>query len=686
MIASYTRDPTTGKLVASGRALYRPPSPPRPRAVYRPRSPHLADGEGAHLLGTAAGVVVVGRRLRGRVGEAREHLAERNQAQTAAERRHLIASLEQPKAPPPPLGQASDRLRAAVFQGDAALVRELVSDQRTANALYSAPQGATLLFVAAQQGHAAVVEHLVATGARPDELQHDGCTPLFAAARHGHAATLELLAASSGVEVNRANFAGELPVHAAAENGHAEALRVLCANGAWLDRPSEATHKTALFGAADARSVGSVEVLADAIVRTHSFIALWLLRRGPAAMSPLQMCEARGVDWRPIAELLRAAEATGTVGAQQRLAWARVGLELLPPPPAAGEGGGDATEAPSMSLMVLRRREHRRMAGKDGLILTERLGLFAGPHSSTIVTLLGRAIGLQPPCAVAARCLAQQLAEHEMEMLGKPRFRDLDDHGYPLVIAAKEKHYQKATKSMESLSSMALAGQGQGGVGRVVGVATRVEGTRQSIVARRRAQQNQGVLDGSGATGDPSLPAETAAAATARSRSSTLEPEPEPSRSQSRSSTGSSVAKREPSRSPSPGCPAGAGSETEPAAAAAAAAAASRESSREPSREPFPEHGEAVKASAEQLALEAELDLQPAERRKSPTPTAEAPPVASLSVSTGGCSSAASLSASGGGGGKPLPVTAGSSAASLSGSGGGGGASDSSARGAAANS
>lgn len=439
MIGTYTRDEQGRLRVGSCSSLpgYRPPTPPPPAAspgvitTPQQQEEHLPDGLGAHLLGKAVGVAAIGAKVAGQLAdEARQRIAHRSAAATAADRRHLISSLDGGRPESPPIGQAPDCLRTAVVQGDDAVVQSLVRDTRSANSLYSSPQGVSLLFAAAQAGHAAVVLHLLDNGARPDHVQHDGCTPLFAAARHGRSDALELLASSSVVEVNRPNSVGELPVHVAAENGHAAALAVLVAHQAWLDRPSPVTRKTAIFAAADACCVAAVEVLADAILRTHSFVAMWMLRHPwedrsvepVRSWSPLQLCEARGEDWRPVVKLLHAAEASGTVGAQQRLAWAKVGQQFISPPPedSAPEYDAGVHETPTMTVLALRRREQRLRLQQvhrttqqpgDMVASTQVQQQKSRPYNSVFVEVIGRAIGLQPTCSVAARYLAQSCCD-----------------------------------------------------------------------------------------------------------------------------------------------------------------------------------------------------------------------------------------------------------------------------------
>ena len=46
-----------------------------------------------------------------------------------------------------------------------------VADDTFANALYDAADGVSMLYIAAEQGHAAVVAHLLRHGARPAQLR-----------------------------------------------------------------------------------------------------------------------------------------------------------------------------------------------------------------------------------------------------------------------------------------------------------------------------------------------------------------------------------------------------------------------------------------------------------------------------------------------------------------------------------
>ena len=63
--------------------------------------------------------------------------------------------------------------------------------------------GETPVYVAAQNGHEAVVQQLVAADAALNQSNNNGATPLFMAAQKGHEAVVQQLVAA-GAAVNQA--------------------------------------------------------------------------------------------------------------------------------------------------------------------------------------------------------------------------------------------------------------------------------------------------------------------------------------------------------------------------------------------------------------------------------------------------------------------------------------------------
>ena len=86
--------------------------------------------------------------------------------------------------------------------------------------------GATPLYIAAQEGHLEVVRCLVGQGANVDQDNKDGSTPLYIAAHHGHLAVVQLLV-ENGANVNHANNNGITPLYIATQKGHREVVQYL---------------------------------------------------------------------------------------------------------------------------------------------------------------------------------------------------------------------------------------------------------------------------------------------------------------------------------------------------------------------------------------------------------------------------------------------------------------------------
>ncbi len=91
--------------------------------------------------------------------------------------------------------------------------------------------GSPPLHVAAEAGHADVVELLLTHGGALDAADNEGLTALHLAARRGHAEMVKLLL-SEGPQVDTRDEVRQTALHLAAEAGHSEAVELLLSGGA----------------------------------------------------------------------------------------------------------------------------------------------------------------------------------------------------------------------------------------------------------------------------------------------------------------------------------------------------------------------------------------------------------------------------------------------------------------------
>ncbi len=102
-------------------------------------------------------------------------------------------------------------------------MQECGADASTAN-----KNGATAVFIAAENGHTATLRALVQEcGADASTANKNGATAVFIAAENGHTATLRALVQECGADASTAKNNGATPVWLAAQNGHTATLRAL---------------------------------------------------------------------------------------------------------------------------------------------------------------------------------------------------------------------------------------------------------------------------------------------------------------------------------------------------------------------------------------------------------------------------------------------------------------------------
>jgi ankyrin repeat protein len=169
-----------------------------------------------------------------------------------------------------------------------------------ANLDLAAEDGATPVFVAAQDGHHEVVRLLADNGANLDLANKNGTTPVLIAAKNGHHEVVRVLA-ENGANLDLAAKNGATPVLMAAQCGHLEVVRILNQYKARLHDPAD-NGNTSLHLAAICGHLDVVRYLA----RHGADIARLDLR----GESPLD--KARNNGHTSVASLLEAVESAGS--------------------------------------------------------------------------------------------------------------------------------------------------------------------------------------------------------------------------------------------------------------------------------------------------------------------------------------------------------------------------------------
>ncbi|KAH8065295.1 hypothetical protein JL720_12902 [Aureococcus anophagefferens] len=152
------------------------------------------------------------------------------------------------------------RLLEACGRGDAAQVQTILSGSRVD--VNADERGWTPAYVAAQNGHTAVLKALIGAGCDVNASREDGAAPALIAAEKGHGETLEALVAA-GCDVDHANGEGWTPALFAAQENQTAAASC-CARAAREQGGERGWTPTAIAAQQGAKANGETACFAAA--------------------------------------------------------------------------------------------------------------------------------------------------------------------------------------------------------------------------------------------------------------------------------------------------------------------------------------------------------------------------------------------------------------------------------------
>jgi ankyrin repeat protein len=148
-------------------------------------------------------------------------------------------------------------------RGSKRVVARLYASLQAPNPAQGQTGGCTPLFVASQNGHAAVVNVLLARQATDvNQADASGCTPLGIASQEGHIAVVTTLLAHDMTDVNQAdNIHGLTPLYVAVQNSHTAVVKAILAHQTTDVNQANADGSTPLFIASQIGNVPMVTML-----------------------------------------------------------------------------------------------------------------------------------------------------------------------------------------------------------------------------------------------------------------------------------------------------------------------------------------------------------------------------------------------------------------------------------------
>eukprot|EP00040_Diaphanoeca_grandis_P020460 m.108833 g.108833 ORF g.108833 m.108833 type:complete len:485 (-) comp27908_c0_seq1:459-1913(-) len=150
-------------------------------------------------------------------------------------------------------------LHRAVRCGWVDMTHHLISSMGQANIDAPKRDGATPLFIAAQEGHCELVRLLIGRGADLDLSDEDGISPLYIASYQGHLEVVDILL-DAGANPNQLGKDATSPLYIAAQEGYANIVHTLAARGANVDS-ADKDGTTPLLMASQEGRVAAVAVL-----------------------------------------------------------------------------------------------------------------------------------------------------------------------------------------------------------------------------------------------------------------------------------------------------------------------------------------------------------------------------------------------------------------------------------------
>ncbi len=193
-------------------------------------------------------------------------------------------------------GGPAEALRAAAESGDVDAAKAQLAlpsmSKRLIDSVDSGYFGGTALSFAAEGGHEAIVEALLAAGASADLADRSGYSPLHLAARRGHTGCVQLLL-NGGAPPDARDGQKQTPLHLCVNKGQSDGgvLSLLLDSGASINALGGEARTTALWRAVEqehtALALKLIEARADATLcdATHRETPLHLAARdGNAAI------------------------------------------------------------------------------------------------------------------------------------------------------------------------------------------------------------------------------------------------------------------------------------------------------------------------------------------------------------------------------------------------------------------